>query len=312
MDKLNQLLNNLKKLDREFKSTKIYIKPDEEGYIEKECPDRSCLFMFKVHLDDWESKFNSESVHCPKCNQISPSNTYFPSKLITSVKNQIIRHTRERLFKSRPFPRELIPYKTSAPWELKIECEKCDTRFSVIGGAFYCPCCGYNSIETYFEYSMNKVSIKISDLDSLIKPISDSIGIDKASIIIQSMKETSLTDIVVSFQHYCNLIHTRITGKIAKQNIFQKVNEGSKLWEKIFGSGYHDWITNSEYILMVKLFQQRHLFQHTDGVVDQNYIDKSGDNSYKIGQRIKVQVSEIEELVKIIVKISNNLKKYGA
>jgi hypothetical protein len=36
---------------------------------------------------------------------------------------------------------------------------------------------------------------------------------------------------------------------------------------------------------------------HSDGIVDQRYINESGDMTYKVGQRITVSTSEIDDIV---------------
>lgn len=312
MDKIRKLIVNLEKLNKELKSTEIHINPDDKGYIEKECPNVDCLFNFKVYAEDWSSKFDQEKVHCPKCNQVSPANTYYPRQFIDNIKNEIIKHTKERIFKGIAFPEKLIPYETSSAWNLSIQCEKCNTRFSVIGSAFYCPSCGFNSVESYFEEAMKKILVKLDSKDSLENQLTKIYEIDEAKILIRAIQESSLTDCVVCFQRFNSLVYERITGEYSKQNVFQRLEEASKLWEKAIGTGFQEWITENEYLLMKKLFQQRHLLQHTDGIVDQRYLDITDDDAFKIGERIIVDNTEIHDLVNIIIKAANKLRIYGA
>ena len=37
------------------------------------------------------------------------------------------------------------------------------------------------------------------------------------------------------------------------------------------------------------LYQKRHLLAHNEGMVDESYIKKSGDQFYKVGQKIVVK-----------------------
>ena len=55
------------------------------------------------------------------------------------------------------------------------------------------------------------------------------------------------------------------------------------------------------------LFQRRHLIEHNNGMVDQKYIDKSGDNSYAVGQRLVVKGSDPLTLLAIIKKLGKGL-----
>lgn len=55
-------------------------------------------------------------------------------------------------------------------------------------------------------------------------------------------------------------------------------------------------------------FQRRHLVEHNNGLVDQRYIDKSGDISYQVGQRIVIKEKDINELLHIIEILVTGLK----
>jgi hypothetical protein len=49
------------------------------------------------------------------------------------------------------------------------------------------------------------------------------------------------------------------------------------------GMGYEDLLTSVEMADLLRLFQQRHLLAHCEGIVDQDYIIKSGDTTYAVG-----------------------------
>ena len=34
----------------------ITILSDEKGYLDRECPNKNCLYNFKVLMDDWQNK----------------------------------------------------------------------------------------------------------------------------------------------------------------------------------------------------------------------------------------------------------------
>lgn len=56
------------------------------------------------------------------------------------------------------------------------------------------------------------------------------------------------------------------------------------------------------------LFQKRHLLSHSEGIVDARYIQKSKDRTYKEGQRIVVTGNDIDHLVSLVSKLSNNIR----
>ena len=71
--------------------------------------------------------------------------------------------------------------------------------------------------------------------------------------------------------------------------------------------GYEEWLSDKELHEMNMLFQRRHLIEHNNGMVDQKYIDKSGDNSYVVSQRLVVKESDALTLLAIIKKLSTGL-----
>ena len=99
----------------------------------------------------------------------------------------------------------------------------------------------------------------------------------------------------------------KLTGKTSRVNDFQIVGKGSQLYKDATGKGYEEWLSDKELIKMNMLFQRRHLIAHNNGMVDQKYIDKSGDSSYIIGQRLVVKESDALTLLTIIKKLDTGL-----
>ena len=58
---------------------------------------------------------------------------------------------------------------------------------------------------------------------------------------------------------------------------------------------------------MVRGFQKRHLVAHTMGVVDQDYITKTGDIQAFVGRKISIGVDEVRGLLLIISKLARSL-----
>jgi hypothetical protein len=54
---------------------------------------------------------------------------------------------------------------------------------------------------------------------------------------------------------------------------------------------------------MNTLFQRRHLLSHSEGLVDEKYLKRADDLTYKLGQRIVVKENDVNELLKLIRKI---------
>lgn len=333
-----------KKLIQELKNLEgshpiaVPINADIEGYLEKECPVDECKYQFKVYGEDWENIFRDEAVSCPMCGHQSPADQYWTTEQIERAKQQAFEHIRSRIDQAlvsgaqdfnRRQPRDgfiklslsvrgarphhvVIPILAGAELELKRQCEKCNARYAVIGSGFFCPSCGYNSAEHTFEDSLRKVEAKIKNLEVIRKAVAE-FNKDEAEVTCRSLVESGLSDCVVAFQRVCEVLYNRQPGaKSFSPNVFQRIDEGSKLWRVEFGAGYEDWLSAQQLNRLKLLFQRRHLLAHSEGIVDQKYIERSGDPNYKMGQRIVVQpddVLELAGLIKILVKkIKQNIK----
>ena len=59
---------------------------------------------------------------------------------------------------------------------------------------------------------------------------------------------------------------------------------------------------------MLKLyFQRRHLFEHNNGMVDEQYLSKTGETNYSVGQRLIIRKNEVEEVLKILKKLGDGI-----
>ena len=200
-----------------------------------------------------------------------------------------------------------LPASALEEMEQKIQCEKCGARYAVVGSAFYCPCCGHNSAKLTFFNTIDKVKAKINNLDVVRKAL-EVVSKDEAARTCTSLVETSVPDLVVAFQRLCECVYPQIEGaKPLKRNVFQRLDDGNKLWHDLVGKGYDDWITDAQYAKLRKCFQQRHLLQHQDGIVDQDYITKSGDVSYQVGQHLIIKAEDITEYAEIVENLGKQV-----
>ncbi|MGC1390888.1 MAG: hypothetical protein WA816_07605 [Bacteroidales bacterium] len=163
----------------------------------------------------------------------------------------------------------ILPIPSKNIFEQKIKCEKCQSRYSVIGSAFFCPSCGYNSVEQTFTNTLNKIVTSIKSLLT-IRIALEEISKDQSEITCQTIIEKGLLDCVVAFQRFCDVMYLKHKYAKAKVpfNAFQKLDVGGNLWKEVFNESYENWLTESEYARLNILFQRRHLLQHTEGIID--------------------------------------------
>lgn len=329
------MFENLLRTLEQINGTHTYsmqIMADKNGYYDKECPNPECMSKFKVKAEDWKEKFSDERVYCPFCGHQAPAKSWWTTEQVEQAKRQAIDGIKAQInsaikqdtedfnratsrkgfikmsmrFSGSTYAVDL-PAEALEEMEQQITCEKCGSRYAVIGSAFYCPCCGHNSAKQTFYNTIEKVKSKINNLDKIQRAISE-YSKDEAARTCASLIETSIPDLVVAFQRLCECIYTQLpNAKPLKKNVFQRLYDGSQLWQELIGEGYEDWITEQEYYKLKKCFQQRHCLQHKEGIIDQEYIDKSGDNSYKVGQRLVIKESNILEYAAIVIKLGEKI-----
>ena len=249
------LLKALKKIEQTQKIS-IPIRTDKGGYIDKQCPSKECSFLFKVKLEDWENIFKDESVWCPFCRHEASANEWATdeqvkhanAEALSIVKGQIhnAMKTDARKFNQRQ-PKggfismsmkvdggqertHAIPIRAAEAMQLEITCEKCSARFCVIGSAYFCPACGYNSVSRTFLDSLRKIRSKVESAPLIKRELTKSESKDKAALVCRSLVESCLSDGVVAFQKYCEGLYEPY-GDVPF-NAFQRLKQGSELWGK--------------------------------------------------------------------------------
>jgi len=313
-------------------SVSVPIESDEKGYIDKQCPSEDCEFIFKVHEEDWANIFKDEAVWCPLCRHEAPASQWFTieqveyakAEALTIVKGKInnaIRSGAQKFNQSQPRNSFIsmnmkvnggisrtfnIPAKAAELMQLEIQCEECNSRFAVIGSAYFCPACGHNSVTKTFSDSLRKIKAKKDSIEIVRKALTESMGKDEAELTCRSLLETCISDGVVAFQKYCEGMYVRFG--IAPFNAFQRLEQGSNIWFGAIQKGYSDWLTDDELVEINILFQKRHILSHNEGIVDSQYITKSGDISYKEGQRIVVSEKNIDALISSLEKLGSGIR----
>lgn len=304
----------------------VPIQDNEEDYFDRECPSEDCLFQFKILSEDWKNKVSDEVVHCPNCGHVADSGKWWTKEQIEHAKQAALAQLKSKISGAlrndaknwnRKQPRNnfvsitlkvdsvtqqvSLPSAVIDPMRLKITCPKCDCHYAVIGAAYFCPACGHNSAEQQFRLSLNGISQSLNALDEVRSAISDK---DVLGNTIRMIVENSLQNAVTAFQRCVESKYFEIdsTTKI-RRNVFQNLADGSQIWIDAIGKGYDALINADELSILKTAFQQRHLLAHTQGIIDEDYLTKTNDRRYNVGQRIVIKADEVLVTVELIEKL---------
>jgi hypothetical protein len=293
----------------------VALPSDADGYYDRECPSTECLCQFKVHEDDWRDKVRDEQVFCAFCGHTAPSAKWWTQEQIkhaeaaalAQFKGQIgnamrrdaqrwnSRQGRNSLLRItmsvKNTPHQLLPAAAAEPMRMRISCPQCSCRYAVIGAAFFCPACGHNAADLMFHQSLAGIRGALDALPSVRAAIPDR---DAAETTVRLVIENGLQNVVTAFQRYAEKLYEKCPAHAkARRNAFQNIAEGSDLWKEAVGKGYGGYLSANALAELTRLFQQRHLLAHTLGVVDQDYVTRSGDTAYRVGQRVVIREAAV-------------------
>ncbi len=331
----DETLKFLRRLEQGTTLT-ISIEVDDHGYWDRRCPSEECGADFKVLLDDWKHKVREEVAYCPICRFAAHSDEWnIPeqkryleqvalahlqaqlghalSKDAQSFNRQQPKHSFLKMSMSyepgfRPI---VIPSGASEIMRQNFACEECACRYASIGAAFFCPACGHDSFATAFELTVQAVRKQVASRETLRKALLATMGPDEAEDTIRHILENGLVKLVSAFQRFAEATFSSLPNASQfnmRKNVFQNVPESSQLWRESTGQGYEDLLSQQEMAELIRFFQHRHLLAHQDGIVDEEYVRKSGDRTFSIGQRIVVRSQAVLRLADLVSALAARLR----
>ena len=323
-----ELLRELRRMDGRHEVA-VSLPSDSEGYFDRECPSSECLTQFKVHEDDWRDKVRDERVFCPACGHSADARQWFTQEQIEHGERVALAQVEQRLgaamkrdakrWSARPQnglvritmnvdtgPQSVfLPPAVVEPMRLKITCASCACRYAVIGSAFFCPSCGHNSADQMFTQAVRNIRLSLDALGVIRQAITDR---DTAETTARQLLENSVQAAVTAFQRYAEALYARVHAtKPPRRNAFQNLSEGSLLWNTATGRSFETHLSTAEMAVLVKWFQQRHLLAHTQGMVDADYVARTGDTAYQVGQRVVVNEASLREFLALVEKLASGL-----
>ena len=95
-DYFRNTIRALEELSRTTTYT-MEILPDQDGYIDKECPNEDCLSQFKVNDEDWGNLFSDEAVYCPFCGHSAPADKWWTTEQVEQAKMQAVKSVEAKI-----------------------------------------------------------------------------------------------------------------------------------------------------------------------------------------------------------------------
>ena len=170
--------------------------------------------------------------------------------------------------------------------ETEIVCDQCTLRYAIYGVFGWCPDCGvHNSFQ---------ILSKNLDLTKKKLKLAESLDGELAATVIAD----ALAGVVSAFDGFGREVCADSKAS------FQNPEGGRKRVLEQLGFDLADAVTVEEWRSCCGSFQKRHLLAHRMGVVDEEYIKKSGDSSAVVGRKITLDASEIVVLIDIVERVA--------
>jgi hypothetical protein len=318
----DDLLRQLRKIP-ESQLIPISLQLDDDGYFDRRCPAEECGAAFKVLFEDWMEKVPDEEAWCAICGETDDPQEFNTPDQERQIRDQGIAHltgqldtafkrarkpTSQRGFISmtwsyKPGSRPMVVMADAAPlMTQRSECESCACRYASVGAAFFCPACGHNSALTTFAGALTTVRSLMDLADRMPAVVEDR---DAAADAARHLAENTLVRVWSSFQRLAEAIYKATPNTTPpRRNAFQNLEASDRLWQAAIGTTYADVLDAAEHRDLVRLVQARHVLAHQDGIVDADYVAKSGDRRYKVGQRLVVTAAEVRRLADLTEKLT--------
>lgn len=307
-------------LERQGNLVFVPIPPGEEGYIGRTCPNPECKKYFKILP---RSELDGVA-YCPYCGYKGDSRTFPTMDQVKYAASHVIREAMENFSKElkklefdskssgtsgfscsmrfkpgEPYP---IHFYKEEDLETYVQCSNCTLKYAVYGVFGFCPDCGQHNSLQILQNNLN-----------LVRKMMDLAKSADAEISVKVI-ENALEDCISAFDGFgrelCR-IHaskSKFPDKINKIS-FQSLGGAKDGLKNHFKFDLDTGISNDEWQVANISFQKRHLLAHKMGIIDEEYVKRSGDTTAIIGRKIVITSDDVINLIPIIEKLAEFLVK---
>jgi hypothetical protein len=179
--------------------------------------------------------------------------------------------------------------------QTKFSCAACGNHNDILGRYGYCSSCGTRNDVSMFEVDVDANRSALNGGGSATTALKeavdafDTVGRNYARQLLGQMPMTPAR-----------------RAKWERANFAQLADVAADL-KSDFDIGVLLGIDAADCRWANLMFHRRHLFTHKGGIVDQKYLDESGDTTVQFGQLVRETKENVHRLLSILVRIARNL-----
>lgn len=299
----------------------ISLSADEDGLIGRECPQPDCEGYFKIKFGTGITEPGYEKCFCPYCGYIGKQEEFFTKEQVRYIESVAAQHIQgiiekevkkwDRQLRSstrKSFIKLSVDYKKShhplahyaeKEVETTLVCDNCTLEYAIYGKFARCPDCGEAN-------SLQILSANLMMIEKLL--LQAEVQSDRS--FQEYLIQNALEDVVSSFDSFGKntLALAKKNTELAEVNIsFQNIMKAREKVEKHFGFDMAKVLSEDEWKSVVVLFQKRNVISHNDGIIDDTYIQITGDRSAIPGRKVSVSIDEVKSALQHISTLAKFL-----
>lgn len=289
---------NLERIGTKFSFT---LAPDDSGYLGRECPAESCLGYFKIRPGTGLK--DVQACVCPYCGHQGGTNTFHTQDQVKYAKSLVMREVMtalradlKEMFTPLNRQRGLINIRVSLKegsipavhryrekdLETQVTCQNCTLDFCVFGVFGYCPDCGAHNSALILERNLDLVA-------KMLQLARQCDGEIAARLI-----ENALEDCVSAFDGFGREVLRVWPGApMGDKPSFQNIVTARERLLATTGFDLAGGLEKKDWEDLVRAFQKRHLLAHRMGVIDEEYVRKTGDTVAVIGRKLVISGEDV-------------------
>ena len=283
----------------------VWVVSDKEGLFGRACPVCKSYFRLDNATND---------TFCPYCNHldsclafITPNQQEFITQYCKffieafEQEKEVIIDLNEFLELSDNRPKWIYVEERQ---QHKFICKNCKTNADVLGDYAGCPKCGRRNYKEIIEAKLDGLQRQFHTSEENLTDRHE-----------REVEWEKLLRCVSEFEAMANdlrkcLLRLPSTPK-RKADLhhlsFQRIANANDALNKWFGFEIFQGISPTDREFVNKMFNRRHVFTHNAGMVDQEYLDNTGDITVRLNQRIRLGSSEIKRLIPLVRQVASNL-----
>ncbi len=293
-------------------SVLTFIQSDEQGMWGRNCP--RCQKYFRTnHVNGV-----NDITYCPYCSQaatslafVSKEQRIYVTAFYDALMRAVIGKTNTELNIAEITDETPAWHYSEEKQQVHFVCdtEHCQNETDILGDGYgYCPRCGRTNGRKIFLERMNEMSLRWEHTRMAIS------GEAERGAVWEDMTEKCVKQFEAFAKHLrAKLLHFPMTSNRRRELEgvnFQRPFQADESLTRWFDIGLFEWhgnptipkrsVPKSALPFIRRMLQKRHILMHNLGVVDQDYLDKSGDTDVRLNERIRVSTEEIRRFIESI------------